>query len=221
MERWLEEWPRKATSTRRTYAAAIKRFAAEFGPTPLGEVECLSARSWALTVPRGISRVVAIMYEDARNVGVVENNPFSNLCLPVSERAEEITAPTLDEYRELLNATTVLGGYGPEFRAMIQFASWTGVRAGELQALRWEDVGPDTIRVRGARKRDGTIGPPEEWEDPRDLVLASGAGAGGRSPAPRSVRLPFTHGQCAGPGLSPLLLAHRLGGCGLAAGALA
>jgi integrase len=44
---------------------------------------------------------------------------------------------------------------------MIQFAAWTGVRAGELQALRWEDVRPDTIMVRSARKRDGTIGPPK------------------------------------------------------------
>ena len=105
-ERWLEEWPRPATSTRRTYAAAIKRFGEQFGSTPIGDVERLSARSWALTVPRGISRVVAIMYEDARNVGLVEHNPFSNLRLPASERRAEITAPALDEYRSLLEATT-------------------------------------------------------------------------------------------------------------------
>jgi integrase len=160
-ERWLKEWPRPAASTRRTYADAIKRFAEHFGSTPIGDVERLSARSWALTVPRGISRVVAIMYEDARNIGLVEHNPFSNLRLPASERSAEITAPTLDEYRSLVEATTCLGGYGPEFRAMIQFSAWTGVRAGELQALRWVDVGEVTISVRAARKRDGTIGPPK------------------------------------------------------------
>jgi integrase len=44
---------------------------------------------------------------------------------------------------------------------MIQFSAWTGVRAGELQAPRWADVGEETISVRGARKRDGTIGPPK------------------------------------------------------------
>jgi integrase len=169
-ERWLEEWPRPATSTRRTYAAAIKRFGEHFGSTPIGEVERLSARSWALTVPRGISRVVAIMYEDARNVGLVEHNPFSNLRLPASERSSEIMAPTLDEYRALLEATTCLGGYGPEFKAMIQFSAWTGVRAGELQALRWVDVGEEKISVRGARKRDGTIGPPKNGK-PREIAF--------------------------------------------------
>ncbi len=80
-ERWLEEWPRPAASTRRSYSEAAKRFAEHFGPTPLGEVERLSARAWALTVPRGISRVIGILYEDARNLGLIESNPFSGLRL--------------------------------------------------------------------------------------------------------------------------------------------
>ena len=164
-ERWLREWPRPATSTQRMYAYAIGRFAADFGPTKLGDVERLSARTWALGVPRNVSRVVGILYEDARNVGIVENNPFSNLRLPASERTEEVHPPSLDEYRQLLEACTVLGGYGAEFRAMIQFSAWTGLRAGELHALRWEDIGEDTIWVRGARKRDGTIGRPKNGKE--------------------------------------------------------
>ena len=146
----------RATSTQRQYRDAMKRFAEHFGPTPLGEVERLSARTWALGVPRNISRIARTMYEDARNVGLVEHNPFSNLRLPTAERTEQMRPPTLDEYREILNACTVLGGYGGEFRAMVQFAAWTGVRAGELQALRWEDIGAGTIWIRRARKRDGT-----------------------------------------------------------------
>lgn len=159
-ERWLEEWPRPAQSTRRTYRTAAERFAEQFGPTPLGEVERLSARTWALSVPRGVSRIVSVMYEDARNVGLVESNPFSNLRLPIVERTD-IHPPTLEEYRELLNACLVLGGYGPEFRAMIQFAAWTGIRAGELMALRWPDAGEDEITVRATRHRDGTLGKPK------------------------------------------------------------
>lgn len=164
-ERWLREWPRPAASTRRMYAYAAGRFAEEFGPTRLDEVERLSARTWALGVPRNISRVVGIMYEDARNVGLVEHNPFSNLRLPPSERTQEIHPPTLDEYRQLLDACTVLGGYGTEFRAMIQFSAWTGLRAGELHALRWDDVGEEAIRVRAARKRDGEIGRPKNGKE--------------------------------------------------------
>ncbi len=134
---------------------------AHFGPTPLGEVERLSARTWALSVPRYVSRTIRTMYEDARNVGLVEHNPFTNLRLPATERNAQIAPPSLEEYSELLRATTVLGGYGPEFRAMIQFSAWTGIRAGELQALHWGDVGAESITIRRARKRDGTFGPPK------------------------------------------------------------
>jgi integrase len=121
----------------------------------------LSARTWALSVPRSVSRVIGTMYEDARNIGLVETNPFSNLRLPATEREADITAPTMEAYRALLEACTVLGGYGPEFKAMIQFASWTGIRQGELFALQWEDVGEEEITVSQSRKLDGSIGLPK------------------------------------------------------------
>ena len=40
-ERWLAEWPRPEASTRQLYAQAARRFAADFGPTLLGDVERL------------------------------------------------------------------------------------------------------------------------------------------------------------------------------------
>ena len=159
-ERWLEEWPRPETSTQRLYAAAARRFAEHFGATPLGEVERLAARTWALSAPRSVSRVMGTMYEDARNVGLVDHNPFANLRLPATEKPAEITAPTMEEYRALLDACEVLGGYGPEFRAMIQFAAWTGIRQGELFGLQWPDVEETTITVKRSRKLDGSLGLP-------------------------------------------------------------
>lgn len=127
-----------------------------------------------MSVPRNVPRVVGIMYEDARNVGLVEINPFSNLRLPASERTEEVHPPSLEEYWQLLEACTVLGGYSREFRAMIQFSAWTGVRAGELHALRWEDVGSETIRIRGARKSDGEIGRPKNGKE-REIAFVEPA----------------------------------------------
>lgn len=160
-ERWIEEWPRPEASTRRLYAAAARRFADHFGPTPLGEIERLTARTWALTVPRRVSQVIGTMYEDARNVGIVDNNPFAGLRLPASERQAEIIPPTMDEYRRLLEACPVLGGYAVEFRAMIQFAAWTGLRQGELFGLHRADVEGDEVRVRRSRKLDGSLGLPK------------------------------------------------------------
>jgi integrase len=160
-ERWLKEWPRPAASTRRSYAYAMRRFTEVFGPTRLDDVERFSARSWALGVPRNVSRVVGIMYEDARNIDLVKSNPFSNLRLPQAERTEEVHPPSLDEYRRLLDACTVLGGYGLEFRAMITFSAWTGMRAGELHGLEWDDLDGEVIHIRRARRRDGSLGPPK------------------------------------------------------------
>ncbi len=71
----------------------------------------------------------------------------------------------MDDYRALIEACTVLGGYGPEFRAMIQFSAWAGVRAGELQALQWDDVEDEVIQIRRARRRDGSLGPPKNGRE--------------------------------------------------------
>ena len=170
-ERWLREWPRREASTRQLYAQAVRRFVEHFGPTSLGEVERLSARTWALGVPRNLSKIIGTMYEDARNVGLVESNPFSNLRLPVSEKTEEVLPPALEEYRALLDACTVLGGYGTEFKAMIQFAAWTGLRAGELQALQWGDIEGEHLWVRRARKTDGSIGKPKNGRERKVVLL--------------------------------------------------
>jgi len=159
--RWLAEWPRPAASTRALYAQAAGRFSEHFGPTPLGEVERLSARSWALGVPRNLSKVVSTMYEDARNIGLVETNPFSNLRLPNTQKTEEVHPPTLDEYRTLLRSCVLLGGYAPEFRALIQFAAWTGLRVSEVQGLQWQDIDGDLLHVRRALKDDGSYGKPK------------------------------------------------------------
>lgn len=164
-ERWLEEWPRPATSTRELYRQAAERFAEEFGPTRLDRVERLSARSWALGVPRNISKIIGTLYEDARNIGLVETNPFSNLRLPQTEKTEEVAPPTLEEFRALLGACMIHGGYAGEIRALIQFTAWTGLRAGEVQGLHRADIGRESIIVRRARKDDGTYGRPKNGKE--------------------------------------------------------
>ena len=68
-----------------------------------------------------------------------------------------------------MESCTVLGGYGREFRAIVEFSAWTGVRAGELHALQWEDLGDDVVHVRRSLKRDGTIGPPKNGK-PRTIA---------------------------------------------------
>jgi integrase len=92
------------------------------------------------------------------------HNPFSNLRLPVTEKRGTITAPTMDEYRALLDACTTLGGYGSEFKAMIQFAAWTGIRQGELFGLQWSDIDSDEVTISRSRKGDGALGKPKNGQ---------------------------------------------------------
>ncbi len=173
-ERWLEDWPRPAASTRQLYKQAADRFTADFGPTLIGAVERISARSWALGVPRNISKIIGTMYEDARNIGLVSDNPFSNLRLPANEKTAEVAPPTLDEFHRLLGACMVLGGYAAEFRALVTFDAWLGLRAGEIQGLQWRDIDADTVRVRRARKDDGSYGKPKNGQE-RDIPFLDSA----------------------------------------------
>jgi integrase len=154
------------------YAQAARRFGKDFGAQRLSDVERLEARTWALGVPRNLSKIVGTMYEDARNVGLVETNPFSNLRLPRTERTAEVAPPTLEEFRALLNACVVLGAYGAEFRALIQFTAWTGLRSGEIQGLHRSDIEDDSLWVRRARKSDGTYGPPKNGLERRIALPA-------------------------------------------------
>lgn len=173
-DRWLAEWPRPAASTRRHYALIMRRFKSEFGSTLLGEIERPTARAWALGVPRNVSKAVSTMYEDAYNIGLVSSNPFKNLRLPVTEKTVEVSPPTLEEFHKLLNACMVLGGYATEFRALIQFTAWTGLRAAEIQGLQWQDIGEETLWVRRARKDDGAYGPPKNGKE-REIVFPRAA----------------------------------------------
>ena len=83
--------------------------------------------------------------------------------------------PGLEEYRAILAACPILGGYGPEFRAMFSSPRGLAFATGELQALRWEDIQPDTVWIRRARKRDGTEKEAEKRKERGDRVVAAGS----------------------------------------------
>ena len=165
--RWIEEWPRESPATRKLYAQAAERFANEFGAKSLDSIDRVEARSWALTVPKAVRKIVGTMYEDARNIGLVEHNPFSNLRLPVSKKTGEVGPPTLEEFQSLLAACMVLGGYADEFRALVTLTAWTGLRASEVMALKKDDFEERHLNVRRARKDDGSYGLPKGGKERR------------------------------------------------------
>ena len=79
---WLDEYPRKAEATRRTYRYALKIFAEEFARIRPADLDRMTARGWALRHPQSNVRVVRAMFNDAIDDGLHPGpNPFANLRL--------------------------------------------------------------------------------------------------------------------------------------------
>lgn len=160
-DRWIREFPRPGVETQAQYERAVQVFSDHFGDRLLESIHKLEARAWSVNQSRGVHRVIVTMLNEAVEFGVLAANPFAGLRIHQVERVERIDPPTLVDYGAYLEACTVLGAYGGSMRRMIQLSAWTGMRQGELFALRWEDVDADRelIHVRQARKRGGTVGP--------------------------------------------------------------
>jgi len=165
-DRWLKEFPRPGVETRRQYERAVRAFQDEFEDRPIRSVGKLEARAWALSQAKGTVNVIVTMMNEALAYGVVEVNQFAGLRIHERDRQERIDPPTVEQYEAFVRACPVLGGYGSTMRLMIEVAAWTGIRQGELFALRWEDVDEaGLLHIRQSRKRGGTIGKPKNGRE--------------------------------------------------------
>ncbi len=169
---WLNEYPRKAGATRRTYRYGLKVFADEFARVRLADLDRVTARGWALRHPQSNVRVVRAMFNDAINDGLHPGpNPFANLRLEQPRGRKDLTALTRDELHELADkALAVHGEFGSVFRAMILFAGYVGLRPGEMFALERSDVGRDEVAIRQNLDGTGTLKLPKNDQE-RVVVL--------------------------------------------------
>ncbi len=151
--RWLTDYPRPRLSTMRTHREHTRRFARDFKGVRLGDVDRPTARAWAIKHPGDLAAVRA-MFGDALRDGLVQINPFSNLRIARSRGRKDLVALTQTQLHALadwaLSERMELGEYGREYRAMVLFAGYTGVRPGELFALRGDDVRNDELHVERA-----------------------------------------------------------------------
>lgn len=141
---WKEGWHRLTPGTRARYEGIVDKYLVpEFGAMPIGRISHELVQRYVdrldadPSIAAGTVRTVFACLRNAMSKGVrlglVKVNPCTNVDLPRSPR-EEMLALTADEVRALAEAID------PHYRVLIYVASYCGLRAGELHALRRGDL---------------------------------------------------------------------------------
>jgi len=140
-------------------------------------VEMLRAKGLAAGTVRNIFRVLYAALKKAADTGAMETNVCKDISLPQSEPKK---APVLTRYEQMILEAAALND--PNGLAVL-LALYTGMRLGEICALRWEDVdlAQRVIRVSQTMQRlsllDGErrtaihFGPPKSAASERDIPL--------------------------------------------------
>lgn len=119
--------------------------------------------------PKTVKNLVAtlrILWNTAKAWNLVEHDPFQGLRLP--ERVKpEVRFFTADEMRRIIEAAD------EPYKTFFWLAAETGMRAGELCALRWEDVNLDRgiVQVRRSAWR-GKVGSPKTVAGTRTFAIS-------------------------------------------------
>lgn len=151
---WREQWITQNTdwkeSTRIVNKQRTDLFVATYGDIRLVDITRNQARAWAKDRPSEFAGLRAMfsaaMYEDDEHGGpLLVHNPFSRIVR--STRAKRDLEPDwlTEADIEKLEAAAIAShdAFGQNFAAMIRFAAETGLRPGEIFALRLEDLHPD------------------------------------------------------------------------------
>lgn len=184
---WREVWlsnPTWKESTRSHNRQQTKAFAAKWGNTLVRSINRTIARAWIESRPSEHSALSAMfgaaMYEDGPDgKALLESNPFHKLVKRKTKR-RNIQADWLteDDINQLeVHALAAWGEYGLVIAGMIRFMAETGVRTGELFALKWEDFNLDRMTVtirRNADSKNRIITLPKNGME-REIVLSSAA----------------------------------------------
>ena len=170
---WQADYARRAVATRRTYGYACQQIVEAIGSEKLAEITRPEAKRLANGWARNTTRVARTMWADAQRDGLCQDNPFTNLRLETPKGRKDITALTEPEIQRLAGlAREQHGDFGDEAAALVLFAAYTGVRPGELAALRWCDLDIPNRRATITRALDGQGGvkAPKNGK-PRRIVL--------------------------------------------------
>jgi len=179
--RWCDDYPlgkggkprKKRTVENNRYEIAHFAEHPDFKDVPLADVRRPELMRYAREFPRQ-AKVMRVMFADAYNDGLIPTNHAIRLGI-ADGRGERLVMMTLEEMRAAAQACERVHGpeYGPRFRAMFEFACWTGIRPGELFALTRDKLRPavNEVDITVQRNRDGSEGTPKNGEE-RTVALS-------------------------------------------------
>jgi integrase len=152
--RWPADYPRPRTSTNLHNAERVRPFAAAHERRRMDSITVEEARAWAVQHP-GQLLALRAMFNDARRSGIVVSNPFRELGIERSRGrrdlpSEWLTAADVERLAQCARDVHAANGYGDTIAGLLVFAAYTGLRPGELYALRHDDLGAETLEVRRA-----------------------------------------------------------------------
>ncbi|MBO0767545.1 MAG: site-specific integrase [Solirubrobacterales bacterium] len=143
-DRWTTDplFQRPKASTNAHNRERTRAFCARYGTVPLALITDQTVAEW-LAGGKNLGTVPALraMFNDAASAKagrLIERNPFAGLGIKRSAGRRYQRPPDEQLVRDLIANARKLTN--PSFAAFVQVAAYTGMRPGELDALRWNRV---------------------------------------------------------------------------------
>lgn len=185
LERWADVWLEtykegtvSDTTYKATYVWAVNKLKTRFGGRRMSSIRTIELQRFFKEQSAGsassvdkIKMVTRAIFKTAFHNEVIPKNPMEDVQIPKGIEAEEKRAYNANEYRKVLNfAKEDPDGVGPFIILK------TGLRRGELMALKWSDIDFLHMAVsvnQAARIQDGRCiaGPPKSKKSMRSIPV--------------------------------------------------
>jgi integrase len=162
--RWAEHDRACKPSTLSDYRLSARRIVADLGHLRIEDVTPELLERWRATLDasnRTVAKYIVIVhgiFRRAMKVWGLPSNPAATVERPRVRVSDDIDAFSVEEVHALVRAAA-----SAQDAAMFLTAAFTGLRLGELLALRWSDVdyAGEAIRVRRSYNVHGGVGTPK------------------------------------------------------------
>lgn len=176
---YIEANKKYSKFTKRDYKTYILSYLIPaFGKIAVTELTALAIKKWILASTQGAYFVNNVLIQlratlaDAQNDGLIAESPLNKLDIKrllqqLEDNSDyEINPFNLAERRMLLDNTT------GEIKNLIQFGLFSGLRIGEILALKWENVDLANSKLKIVfTMNKGTLERPKTPESKREIIL--------------------------------------------------